>query len=100
MNKASKSFAGGTLPQRFNAVTGGAVVPDSLKNVAQAFVDLQQARHEADYNLAKSFPRAAAQALIDQATQAFKDWEEVRNHELTGLYLVCLLLWGRWEKVK
>lgn len=100
MNKASKSFAGGTLPQKFNTVVGGKAIPPNLRDVAQAFVDLQQARHEADYNLAKSFSRAEAQALVDQANQAFTDWQAVRSDDLARLYLVCLLLWDRWEKVK
>lgn len=55
------------MPKRFNGLTGGENVPVPLQNVVQAFVDLQQARHEADYNLAKSFTRSEAQALIDQA---------------------------------
>jgi len=100
MNKTSKSFAGGTLPQRFNIVTGGVVVPNRLRDVAQAFVDLQQARHEADYNLARSFTRAEAQAFVDHVEQAFDDWRDVRNDDFARLYLVCLLLWERWEKVK
>ena len=100
MNKASKSFAGGNLPQRFNTVSGGQAVPANLRGVAQAFVDLQQARHEADYNLARSFSRADAQAFVDQADQAFNDWQAIRNDDYARLYLVCLLLWDRWEKVK
>ncbi len=100
MNKASKSFAGGVLPQKFNALTGGQVVPNQLKNVAQAFVDLQQARHQADYNLAKSFTRAETEAFIDQVELAFQDWEATKNSDLARLYLLCLLLWERWEKVK
>ena len=100
MNKASKSFAGGSLPQRFDLITGGQAIPNSLRNVAQTFVDLQQARHEADYNLAKSFLRADVEALIDQAEQAFQDWQAVRSTDLGRLYSVCLLLWERWDKVK
>jgi len=100
MNRVSKSFAGGNLPQRFNPITGGAIVPSNLRDVAQAFVDLQQARHEADYNLARSFSKSEAQALVDQADQAFTDWQTVRNNDVARLYLVCLLLWDRWEKVK
>lgn len=100
MNKASKSFAGGTLPQRFNTVSGGQAVPPNLRDVAKAFVELQQARHEADYNLARSFSRAEAQALVDRADQAFNDWQAIRNDDLARLYLVCLLIWDRWEKVK
>jgi len=37
--------------------------------------------------------------LIEQATQAFEDWQAIRNSDLGKLYLLCLLLWERWEKV-
>ncbi len=66
MNKVSKSFAKGNLPKKFDPIKAATVVPSDLKDVAQAFVDLQQARHEADYNLGKSFVGAR---------------QLVRNHE-------------------
>jgi hypothetical protein len=98
--KASRSFAGGTLPPRFDPVTGGMSVPAPLKDVAQAFVDLQQARHEADYNLAKKFTRSETRDLIEKATQAFADWQSIRTSDYARLYLSCLLLWERWEKLR
>jgi uncharacterized protein (UPF0332 family) len=100
MNKAPKSFAGGTLPNKFGPVTGGAPIPNALIDVARAFVDLQQARHEADYNLAKSFAKNEAKALIDQVAQAFHDWQAVRGSDHAQLYLACLLLWERLDKVR
>ncbi len=100
MSKASRSFSGGTLPQRFVGIIGGQPLPHALRNVANAFVELQQARHEADYNVAKSFSRAEVQSLIDQAEQAFQDWQAVRRTTAGRLYLVCLLLWERLDKIK
>jgi len=100
MKKASQAFAGGTLPPKFGAVTGVAPIPNALRDVAMVFVDLQQARHEADYNLAKRFTRRQAKTLIDRAAQAFQDWQAVRGSDHARLYLACLLLWDRWEKVK
>lgn len=100
MSKASRSFSGGTLPQKFVGITGSQPLPLALRNVANAFVELQQARHEADYNVAKSFSRAEVQSLIDQAEQAFQDWQAVRRTTAGRLYLVCLLLWERLDKIK
>jgi hypothetical protein len=51
MQRASRSFAGGALPAKFDFVTGGMPVPAQLRNVAQALLNLQQSRHDADYNL-------------------------------------------------
>ena len=46
MSKASRSFSGGTLPQKFVGIIGSQPLPLALRNVANAFVELQQARHE------------------------------------------------------
>ena len=100
MQKASRSFAGGALPAKFAPVTGGMPIPAQLRNVAQAFVNLQQSRHEADYNMAKTFTRDEASDLIDQADQAFSDWQSVRKSDYANLYLSCLLLWEKYEKIK
>ncbi len=46
MKKASNALIGGTLP-----VYGPITIPADLRAVARAFVDLQEARHRADYDL-------------------------------------------------
>jgi hypothetical protein len=71
---------------------------DKLKNVAKSFVDLQQARHEADYNLRKSFTRSESQAMIEQAEKATSDWHEIRNDDLARIFLGCFLVWDDWDK--
>jgi len=98
MNRASRAFAGGTLPRLVDTAAGGVPMPKQLRHVAQAFVDLQQARHEADYDLTRSFSRADARALVDRTRQAFDYWKSVRSHEVARLYLLCLLLWSRWTR--
>jgi hypothetical protein len=100
MKNASRSFAGGTLPRRFDSVTGGTGVPNPLRTVAMTFVALQEARHEADYNLQKRFTRGEARRLVDRTAQAFRDWQSIRKDDYARLYLACLLLWERWEKLR
>src|SRR5689334_17096903 len=51
MNEACRAFAATQLPPAVAAVVSGPV-PGDLREVAQAFVDLQEARYEADYDLA------------------------------------------------
>ena len=51
--------------------------------MANSFVDLQQARHEADYNLRKKFSRGEAKVMIGQAEQAAADWREIRKDDVT-----------------
>ena len=97
MKNASKPFASGSLPARLQVVIAPPV-PAQIQVVAKAFIALQQARHEADYNTAKSFSKSEAQALVDQADQAFDDWKAVRKTDYAKLYLVSLFVGKRWER--
>ena len=53
-----------------------------LTKVAQSFIILQQARHDADYNLEKPLDPADAAALVNLANSAFVSWEMTRNSEV------------------
>lgn len=64
-------------------------VPPELKSVANAFIQLQKARHDADYDLSKTFTRIEALQMVDLARRAFQDWKSVRKHESTRLMLGC-----------
>lgn len=106
MYKTAKSFRSGAggLPASLPPLLGGTtpVIPPQITAVASAFVDLQDARHEADYNLGKSFGRAEARALVDRADQAFADWRAVTanpaHSDVRDLFLAALLLGQRWNK--
>ncbi len=97
MNEACRSFAAAQLPAAVAAVAPGPV-PRDLREVAQAFVDLQEARHEADYDLALRFSRSEAQALVDQAERAFAAWQRVRGTATAKVFLASLLLWRDWRR--
>lgn len=97
MNEACRSFAATHLPAAVAAVAAGPV-PGDLREVAQAFVDLQEARHEADYDLALRFSRSEAQALVDQTERAFAAWQRVRRTATARVFLASLLLWRDWRR--
>jgi hypothetical protein len=59
MKSASKAFAS-PRPNQLSDLTGGAPVPADLQAIAETFVALQEARHEADYNLRRTFTRLEA----------------------------------------
>ena len=63
-----------------------------LKNVAQAFVALQEKRHTADYNNAYVWARTNAVFAIDTASAAFLDWRAIRSGEAAQDYLLQLFL--------
>ncbi len=65
----------------------GSAIPKDLQAVAAAFVDLQEARHEADYNVAERFTKSEAAELINEVEGAFEAWRRVRQKKITRLFL-------------
>jgi uncharacterized protein (UPF0332 family) len=63
-----------------------------LKNVAQAFVQLQEKRHTADYDNAFVWSRENALVAIDTARAAFSDWQAIRTQDNAQDYLLQLFL--------
>ncbi len=59
--------------------------------VLRTFVDLQQARHEADYDLVRRFGRVEVLDLLDEVERAFADWRLVRGSVQADAFLVGLL---------
>jgi len=70
-------------------------VQQPLIDVAAAFVQLQEARHNADYNRAFRFTRNNALDLADLAEQAFQNWKQVRGAPSAETFLIGLLVYGR-----
>ncbi|MBI1367029.1 MAG: hypothetical protein GC162_00095 [Planctomycetes bacterium] len=88
MALASKSFAGGTLPDIHPTI----VVTKELRAAADTFVTLQEARHRADYNLAAQFLRTDVLALIERVEQVFAQWPTIKETPGVELYLTDLLV--------
>jgi uncharacterized protein (UPF0332 family) len=85
-NAPSQATAGGDAEQTFRF---------RLSTVAQAFVDLQQARHKADYDIGEPFQPLDAAVDVAQARLAFVTWAEVRDEPLAQHYLYSLLFKDR-----
>ena len=66
-----------------------------LSTVAQAFVDLQQERHKADYDIEEPFQPIEAAVDVAQARLAFEAWAEVKNDPRSQRYLYSLLFKDR-----
>lgn len=96
MRKAALAFespASGPNPWR-QALRGKAPSP-SLVHVARAFAKLQEARHEADYDVGRTFARAESEALVAEARAAFANWTLVRGSPEADAFLLALLVRGR-----
>jgi hypothetical protein len=73
-------------------------VEPEIKTLAEAFVDLQQQRHAADYNLAQTFNRLSVLRTIEQSKDAMACWRHVRNKPNANIFLAALLLGSRWNR--
>jgi len=89
MKQTSRAFAN-AQPAQLAALTGGAAIPSDLQDVAAAFVELQEARHEADYNIDRSFTRSESTDLVARVAQAFTTWQTIRTDPVARTYLAAL----------
>ncbi len=72
-------------------------VEPKLAIVARAFVDLQLARHQADYAPHQELGEARVTALVQQAIDAFDSWKQVKSNENAKAFCVGLLLYRSWR---
>jgi hypothetical protein len=62
-----------------------------LRTVANAFIQAQQRRNEADYNTAKEVTPVEVELQIASVSEAFKTWNIIRDEPTAQAYLVSLL---------
>lgn len=67
----------------------------SLHEVAACFVELQEARHTADYDLTQKLAREYARNWTQRVSKVFADWDGAKrsNPEAVALFGLCLLNW-------
>ena len=94
MKRVAQQFAQENVPPKLSpALDNQPLLPEIIR-VAAALFDLQQARHEADYDLSRRFTRREALSFVGNAEQAFDDWKEVRHTVQAHTFLVGLLALG------
>ncbi len=98
MRKSSTMIGNDKLPKAVQSPRGGYTTPADLKTVASTFVKLQEVRHEADYDLTKTFRRQEVLDYVQLVRQAFEAWERIRKTDDARLYLASFLLWKRWDE--
>jgi hypothetical protein len=69
-----------------------------LVRVLEAFVELQEARRQADYDLAKSWNRLAAATYVATARNAFASWQAIHRSPNTVVFVAALLLQRQWGR--
>jgi hypothetical protein len=68
-----------------------------LRDVAAAFVALQEARHNADYDVSSTLTKLDALQKIALARTAFTNWQAVRRLPNARVFLAALLLQRQWR---
>lgn len=96
MKAASKSFAAGLqgLPATARTALQGVAFPADLKVVAQTFVELQEVRHAADYDLGQPVNRQDTLVLVNQVQVAIAKWPAIENTTAGRYYMLSLLVPG------
>lgn len=68
-----------------------------LARVAGAFVELQEARHAADYDVADVFTRFDVLEKIAVVEQAFAAWRTVKRRPNAKVFVAALLFERHWR---
>ena len=76
----------------------GPAIPHELKEIATAFIDLQDLRHDADYNRGRVYEIGEARDAVDSAAEAVRKWDDVRDTRDAQVFLSLLLLGDRWNR--
>ena len=97
MKTVARQFARGGISPRLRPGLNGLPLQDEIVRVAAAFVDLQQHRHEADYDMGRPFTRLEVLNIISDAERAFEDWRAIRRSVQADTFLVGLLT---FEKIR
>ncbi len=63
-----------------------------LKTIANAFIQLQQHRHTADYDNSKKWTRTEVLAHVKLATAAFECWHSIAKEPIAEDFLLQLLI--------
>lgn len=99
MKQTAVIFAKGAIPPRlvYDMDNNQIQIQQPLAEVASAFVQLQEARHDADYNRSLRFTRREVLDFADMADQAFRDWHLVRGSLPADAFLTGLLAYRHMQ---
>lgn len=70
-------------------------VESDLKTVFQAFAQLQNDRHTADYDVGRIWSRLDVTTTLERADEAFMAWRTVRKEKIALDHLLTMLSRGR-----
>jgi hypothetical protein len=94
MKEACVAFRDVSLPKRMtSALPATFGIPPELQFVAETFVQAQEKRHIADYDLSIRFTRWDVAGFILEVERAISTFETIASVNSRQFSLVCLLTW-------
>ncbi|MES2392184.1 MAG: hypothetical protein V4555_11125 [Acidobacteriota bacterium] len=97
MKRVCGRFLATRLEKPLLDLLGPAASPE-LRNVAQSFIQLQEARHSADYDLSYNFNPTDPLQLVQLALGAMASWDQIEKSAEANIFILSLLMWKNWEK--
>jgi hypothetical protein len=70
----------------------GVLIPIQLQDIGTAFVSLQNARHQADYDTGTTLAYADADTHVMTAEAAFLDWQAIKADAAAAVFLTEVFL--------
>lgn len=92
MNDAASAFLKTSPPAKVAKLTGGAPLGPDIVQIAEHFSGLQEARHQADYDLSRTFSRRETLDHVEQADAAIRAWQRARATSEGRTFAIALLL--------
>lgn len=95
MRDACASFNGGTLKESIikglpRDANGKYPIPSEIRTIAGTFVELQQKRHVADYDLSETFRKGEVLRLIAQTKTHVEQFRNLATSDTRKFFLACL----------
>lgn len=98
MRQVALQFASGGISPKLSPGLNGQPLQPQLAELAAAFVDLQEARHKADYDIARRFTRHEALDFADRAEAAMTDWRALHRTAQADTFLIGLLAFENMQR--
>lgn len=76
----------------------GVAVPPELRILAKTFVDPQDERHAADYDVTLQLSQSAALSSVSNAEAAFRQWATIKGTDAGNVFLAALIVGKRWDR--
>lgn len=97
MKQICGRFTKPRLDQPLNGLVGDSASPE-LEAVCSTFIELQERRHDADYNPRYVIAENDALQHWASAMMAVDAWKRIRATSEANVFILSLLLWKNWEK--